>query len=281
MSHFIRTAPVLNALIVLTAFTALTACHKPPQKDAEKPLAPPPLSTAPLSFNKTTDDADVSLTFPETIRVLGPLHDRLYTEGQSELSAFVDKAHKDRAELVADGFPVPAYYSHVEWKITAQGSRLVSLFAVQDAFNGGAHPNSTFQALLWDKGRNDLIDPSALFIPGADLKPVDAYLCQQIETERSRRAHRPLSQRRSGFTCPKLSDSRLILIPATQGGKIGAIDALYQPYEVGAYSEGPYEIRVPQGQLKGLLNPEYAAEFAGEPVAATGLQFPAPDLASK
>ena len=56
--------------------------------------------------------------------------------------------------------------------------------------------------------------------------------------------------------------------------KAGAVDALFAPYEVGPYVEGPYEIRVPQSQLRSVLSPEYADQFAGDPVKDTALADP-------
>ncbi len=264
--------PVKMAALLCLALLSLGACHKKPKN--ERSPDKPPATVAPLGFAKTSDDAQVSLTLPEPIKLYPELHTRLYNDGQAKLSAFIEQAHKDRAEQSADGFPIPAYYQNINWKIAAQSTRLVSLYAEQEDFEGGAHPNSTFQTLLWDKSKNDLIATGHLFNTAADMKPVDAYLCHQIEAERSKRAGSPVSQSASGFTCPKLADSRLILIPSTLDGKVGAIDALFAPYDVGPYAEGPYEIRIPQSLLRDVIAPEFTDQFAGEPVKEAALQDP-------
>ncbi len=259
----------LAALAVL----ALSGCdHKPKSQTAEDgKLA---ATVAPLVFAKTDADAAVTLSLPEPIKLYPELHSRLYSEGEKQLTDFLADAHKDRAQQSADGIEVPAYSHTIAWKISAQTPRLVSVFAQEDDFRGGAHPNSTFQTVLWDKAKKQQIAVSALFAPGADMKAVDAYVCHQIEAERSKRLSEPTTQAGSGFSCPAFVQSRMILVPSTIKDRAGAIDVLFAPYEVGPYVEGPYEIRVPQNQLKGVLSPDYADQFAGDPVKDNAL----PDL---
>ncbi len=257
------------------ALLALAACHKKPAPPAASDK--PPATVAPLGFAKSDNDVQVTLTLPEPIKLYPELHTQLFNEGQATLTAFIDQAHKDRAENSADGIQEPGYYQSINWKIAAQSTRLVSLYAEEEQYEGGAHPTSNFQALLWDKARNDLIAPARLFANGADMKAVDAYVCRQIEAARSKRSGTPVSENGSGFDCPKFADSKLILIPSTVTGKIGAVDALYAPYEVGSYAEGPYEVRVPQSQLKAVLAPDFADQFDGDAVKDVALPDPDSD----
>ena len=250
----------------------LAGCHAKPKAPAASDK--PPATVAPLGFALPDKDVQVTLTLPEPIKLYPELHTRLYNEGKAALTAFVDQAHKDRAEASASGIDDPPYYHFINWKIAAQSTRLVSLYAEEEEYEGGAHPNSSFQALLWDKTKDDLIPPARLFANGADMASVDAYVCKQIEAERSKRAGEPVSEAQSGFECPKFADSKLILIPSTVSGKIGAVDALFAPYEVGPYAEGEYEVRVPQTLLKTVLASDYADQFDGDPVKDTAVPDP-------
>jgi hypothetical protein len=260
--------------LVLGALVMVTACQKKPaEQQARTPAAaaaPPP----PLIIANTGPDAQVSLTLPEGIKLYPELHTRLFHEAQTSLAAFMDQAHKDRAQNSADGIEEPPYYHSIVWKIAAQTPRLVSVYSEADDYQGGAHPNHTIETLLWDRNARAPIDSKRLFLSNADFKSIDDYLCRQIEAARSKRAGEPISQARSGFACPKFVDSRLVLIPSTASGKIGAIDALYAPYDVGPYAEGPYEIRVPQPQLGTVIAPEFADQFGGEPVPGQALSDP-------
>lgn len=263
----------LYAGLALGALVVVSACHKKPKNDqAAAPTAP--AAPAPLTIARSNPDAEVNLTLPDGIKPYPELHARLFREGQTALTAFMDQAHKDRARNSADGIEEPPYYHTIVWKIAAQTPRLVSVFSEEDDYQGGAHPNHTIQTLLWDKTAKTAIDTGRLFRSGADFRPIDAYLCHQVEAERSKRAGEPISQAGTGFACPKLAASRLVLIPATAGGKAGAIDALYAPYDVGPYAEGPYEIRIPQTLLGNVLAPEFADQFGGEAIRDRALRDP-------
>ncbi|MDV6332973.1 DUF3298 and DUF4163 domain-containing protein [Asticcacaulis sp. 201] len=260
--------------LALTALAGLTACHKKPKDEQPAASNAPPVVAAPLAFARADTDAQVTLTLPDPIKLYPDLHSRLYNEGQSALTAFMDQAHKDRAQNSADGIIEPGYSHSINWKISAQSPRFVSLYAEESIYQGGAHPNTTFQALLWDKTAHDLIPTAQLFAGGADLKPVNAYVCRQIEAARSKRAREPVTQAATGMPCPKLAESHLILVPSTLAGKIGAIDALYAPDDVAPYAEGPYEIRIPANQLQGLIAPDFADQFGGDPVKDVVLTDP-------
>ncbi len=269
-----RSLSFLAVSVAAVALT-LTGCSKPKGDAAGQTGAnATDAANVPLDFANTTNDAQVSLNLPKPILDFPELHERLYKDGETTLTAFVDQAHKDRAEQSADGFPVPAYYQKIEWKISAQSPRLLSVYAEDNKFDGGAHPNMVFRTLLWDKTKSALIPVAELFSPDADMAPVDTFVCHQIEAERSKRLGQPTTEAASGMTCPKFAESKLVLMPSTQAGKIGAIDALYAPYDVAPYAEGPYEVRVPQSQLKGVIAPQYADQFAGDAIAETAFADP-------
>jgi hypothetical protein len=248
--------------LVVLVLSGLAACDNKPRND--KAGSDKPLTVAPLGFAKADADAEVRLTLPEAIRSHPELHTQLYASGERKLKEFIAAAHAARTEQSAEGIEVPSYFHSINWKIAAHNPRLLSLYAEEEDFQGGAHPNSTFEALLWDKSAKELINTAKLFTTGADMTAADAYVCQQIEIERSKRTGEPTTQAASGFACPKLADSRLILIPSTVTGKFGAIDVLFAPYDVAPYAEGPYVIRIPQSVVRAQLNPEFADQFAGD-----------------
>lgn len=261
--------------LVALALLGMAGCDNKP-KTEKAASGDKPLTVAPLGFAKADADAEVRLTLPEAIRSHPELHTQLYTNGERKLKEFITSAHTARTGQAAEGIEAPTYFHSINWKIAAQNPRLLSLYAEEDDFQGGAHPNSTFEALLWDRSAKELINTARLFRTGADLSAANAYVCQQVEIERSKRTGEPTTQANSGFACPRLADSRLILIPSTVSGKFGAIDVLFAPYEVGPYAEGPYVIRIPQTVVSAQLNPEFADQFAGE---AAKEPPPAPEAA--
>lgn len=254
-------APKLISTLMATGLlvTGVVSCSKP--KDEA-----PATSTLPLSYSHGDENAEVSLTLPEDFRRFPALHETLYSESETELKAFVENATKTRADLKSEGFDSPPYFRTTVWHLSGESPQLASFYAEHMEFSGGAHGNMNFQTILWNKTDNQPLDSAALFVPNADFKAVDSYLCTQIEVERSRRNETPTRQNPSGFPCPKLLESRIILIPSTTPEKFGAVEALYAPYDVGPYAEGAYQIRIPQNLLREVIAPDYRANFAGEAV---------------
>ena len=57
------------------------------------------------------------------------------------------------------------------------------------------------------------------------------------------------------FPCPKWRESHFVLAPSTVPGKIGGLVFLFDPYAVGAYAEGEYEVTLPQALFTAVLAP--------------------------
>lgn len=236
----------------------LNACTKPkPKPKADKP----PATVAPLGYAMANTDASVTLTLPETIKIYPSLHTEIYSQGERDLRAFMLSAQKSHSELTQRGFAQPAFYKNIRWYIASQSTHLVSSYAEINTDEGGAHPNSEYQTILWDKKSKAPITNTEFFDPLVDITPLDAYLCITLESERTKRIGRRQNQ---GGNCPKIINGRIILIQSRLPDKLAAIDILYGPYEVGAYAEGPYFIRIPQNILKPFVNSIYRDDFEGE-----------------
>jgi hypothetical protein len=57
-----------------------------------------------------------------------------------------------------------------------------------------------------------------------------------------------------------------VLQASTEEGLFGGLTVLFSPYDVGPYAEGSYEITFTAEDLAGLLTPDWAPRFGGEPV---------------
>jgi hypothetical protein len=248
----------LAAIAVLAA--ALGGCNR---KAEPKPPAGPP---GPLSFERSTPDAKVKLTLEPQIGKHPGLRQKLYDDGVKELTSFVAQAQNDRAHVAAKGLPIPAYERQISWTITADTPHLLSAHESWFDYTGGAHPNHGSIALLWDVERDTPIPRSEMFLPSADQAKLDTALCAAI---RAAKAQRPgsaaISQDAGAWSCPKWSDSNFVFAPSTAPGKIGGLVFLYDPYVLGPYVEGDYQVSVPQSVFRDALAPAWADDFAGEP----------------
>lgn len=183
--------------------------------------------------------AEVS-AIPALADLLAQRRDAALTEQKADWDeALAEFAGEDCASCKARGFSKG-------WDVAADTPRFLSLKGEMSLYTGGAHPNSAFDALVWDREAGVGLDPVDLFTsPDALYRAVRAPYCDALLSQQKERRGEyftppedPLAQ------CPGLDD--LVLVPASNGGE--AIDELYllaAPYVAGAYAEGPYKVQVP------------------------------------
>jgi hypothetical protein len=253
-------------VIGLLAFVLLRPSGRPvkPASAASASVASTvPPQAVPFGFASNTAQADVSLKLPDLLANDPELHARLYAEGVKDLKGFVEGAAAAHAEDSTDTTP---YAKNVTWTAAADTSKLLSLRQEIFEFTGGAHPNTTLQALLWDKSLKRPLQPAGLFRPGADLSRLDAALCQGLAEQKKQRlgsAFTPAGG--DNWRCPNWADSAFVLTPSTVAGKAGGLTFLFSPCSEGACVEGPYEATVPLAAFQRELAPAYVDEFAGAP----------------
>lgn len=149
------------------------------------------------------------------------------------------------------------------WTSAGETPRLLSLQQQLSTFTGGAHPNTGYDALLWDRKLNREIAVGSLFGSAAALSTItrSAY-CKALDKERLKRREGMKMDVPDFNACPKYSD--LSIAPSDKNGN-GRFDRLLfvaSPYVAGPYSEGKYEIPVPvTKRLIAALKPEYRASF--------------------
>ena len=149
-----------------------------------------------------------------------------------------------------------------EWKVVANLPRFLSLSADMYFYSGGAHGNSGFDALVWDREAGAAIDPKAMFWSEAALQDaLGGAWCKALKAEKQERMGDDFSDD-GFFPCPPIADLTL-LVGSSNKQSFNRIGLIAAPYVAGSYAEGPYEITLPVTPvvLK-ALKPEYKAAFA-------------------
>lgn len=272
------TTPFRLALIAAAVAATLAGCNR--NKADEKAAAPvatagagavvtPAEAAAPMAFESKTPFAEVSLSLPIAIKAQPDLHARLYAAAVRDLREFSEGAQADRTEAGGDE-GIGTYNKSIEITPGAETGKLFSLIRTDSEFTGGAHPNSSFAAILWDKALKREVAAGDLLTKTGDLSALDAALCAAINVEKKKRDPQAQTVSLTGgdmWKCPRASTVPFVLSTGTQPGKAGGLVFLIGPYMVGPYAEGAYEVTVPQSAFRALLSPAYADEFAGEPKA--------------
>jgi hypothetical protein len=166
-----------------------------------------------------------------------------------------DMAHDHRLALsyVADSRRL-ARQNHIDfqphdysksWTIAGTSARLISLTADLGAFTGGAHPNSAYFGLTWDRA-SDRAVPVATLLGPALLRRLRARFCAALNAQRAENRGEPVRPDPADpfTTCPAFAE--LVLAPAdgNHNGRFERLDVLIAPYLAGAYVEGSYEVEV-------------------------------------
>ena len=268
----------LKALLLGAAVAAtLASCNRDKDK-AAPPAAPAPATAtvipaaagAPFAYKSETPWATVDLKLPEAVRGQPDLHARLYAESVKDLKAFIEGAQADRTEAGGDQ-GMPAYESMIVFDTPVETGKLFSLARSDYEFTGGAHGNTAYSGVMWDKAMKRAVEPAGLLRPGVALSALDNALCAALNVEKKKRDPQAaaLTLNTKGgadWSCPHAADTPLVLAPGSEPGKAGGLVFLVGPYQAGPYAEGSYQVAVPQAAIRSLLAPAYADEFAGTPV---------------
>lgn len=254
-----------RSALMLMAVLLMAGCENKAKLKAEftqadKAVAAPPVAT---HFALDTPDARTELTLPAQIDRYPELHAKLFNDGKQQLMDFTKTAAGDRARFALKGVKQASpYVRRVVWTITAVSPDIVSLRDAWFDDTGGVHPNHGSEVLLWDRIHNVPLLQSELFKPDLDTASLDDLLCQAVT--RAKQARLGPTDPRS-WSCPKWSDAKAVLVPSAQPYRVGGMMFLFDPYTIGAYAEGDYEVLIPLSQFQSALAPAWAKDFVGSP----------------
>lgn len=154
------------------------------------------------------------------------------------------------------------YESDTPWRVVADIPGWLSLSARRYSFSGGAHGNSVFRTLLWDKAAGRMRAPLDLFTsPAALSAAIRPAFCAALDRERAKR--------RQGT--PAIAEFDQCIDPVKEVVILGSaghvafdrIGILIAPYEAGPYAEGSYEVTLPvTPAILALVRPPFRRAFA-------------------
>jgi Protein of unknown function (DUF3298) len=185
-------------------------------------------------------------------------------------------AEKNRAEAEASRKEDPVMFRNGGWTFERKydtrsmvGGRYVSIVRSDYMNNGGAHPNSDVDTILWDATANKRISIRPFFAETADggptMKAMQAAVIASLRVEKKKRD----VEETADMDWYKSVEPKLLrigavtLAPSTEANKSSGLTFHYPPYAVGPYVEGEYVAFVPWTKLKPYLTPEGAAIFGG------------------
>ncbi len=232
-------------VIVLTA-VALTAAAGAPHKVVRKTAA------LDFSYNWSAEAAAIPV-----------LDMRMYKDAKAKLAEAQKNAAEDQSLARRQKRDFNQHFYSMDWTTTGQSSRLLSLKGENGSFEGGAHPNTSYDAMLWDRRANRSVSISSLLARPVDLASLThGVYCKRLDEERTKRREGEKLDLPEFNQCPKYSDLAIAPVDRNKNGRFDRIDFIASPYVAGPYVEGEYEILVPvTPKFIAALKPDYRDSF--------------------
>ncbi|MDJ0643513.1 MAG: DUF4163 domain-containing protein [Erythrobacter sp.] len=269
-------------LSLVVAVGALAACSSPQDignavgidsASAAKPVEEPAQETLdrrlaagakPREVAVENEQMKFAYSWPAEAVAIATLDAAMEAKAKTERDKFAAMTAEARADAEQYGYPYRAYDFSKSWDAAADTPRFLSLAAGTYAYTGGAHGNTWFDSMIWDRETETEMAQTDLFVSAAALEAAvrEAY-CTGLKSERAERLGADAGGGTEIFdSCPALEDLVLVL-QSTNGTTFDTLELLAAPYVAGSYVEGPYEVKVPVTQaVIAAAKSEYRGAFA-------------------
>jgi len=179
-----------------------------------------------------------------------------------EIQGFAAEEKKNARE---GGYDYHQVYISVGWSTVTDLPGWISLLAAIETYEGGAHPNHAFDAVLWDKQAGRARAVSDLFISKDALrKAIRADFCRELDKQREEKRMEKVTHATDDpfEVCIDPFESTVILGSSTRKA-FDRIGIEIAPYAAGPYVEGEYEVTLPvTAKILALVKPQYRKFFA-------------------
>jgi hypothetical protein len=230
-------------------------------------IGAPAATAKPFKFEQDSKALEFSYEWSAEAAAIPALNQRFQGDLQKALREARANAREDQQLARRQKRDFNAHDYSMKWTTAGQSPRLLSLQSDNGSFEGGAHPNETYGALLWDRSTNRAVSMASLFLRTGDFSALTrSVYCRRLDAERKKRrqgeppsdlgANDPFNQ------CPKYSDLAIAPLDRNRNGRFDTISFVASPYVAGPYVEGEYRISIPVTErLMAALRPEYRGSF--------------------
>ena len=243
--------------------TAQTAEAPVDEADDAKAPTDEPAARA-VSVDVENDLVTFHYGYPAEAAAIEALDRYLDAQRRQRFDELKADAAEWRDEAKAEGFPYNPYSLEENWAVVTNLPRFLSLSAEFYVFTGGAHGNTGFDALVWDRENRARIEPIAMFrSPAALADAIREPFCAGLDRERTKKRGAPVVRADDSFSdCIEPAEQTVILGSSDRRG-FNRVGFLIGPYAAGPYAEGSYEVTLPVTQaVIDAVKPAYRDAFA-------------------
>lgn len=231
-----------------------------------------PVFSAASATQTTVAFEDESLSFSVALPA-GPENDPVLTHLREDSESYLVKvkanARADFNRLKASGVKPYPWEVRAKWTYTARAGDIVSLVGESSEYNGGAHPMLMFDTYIGRSTGEQLKMDDMLIFKRSPSPAMIIAICEALKAAKTSKV-KSATIFDEPIVCAgpeanaKTDVAKIALAPSNQPDRFGGLYAYYEPYAVGAYSEGPYRLTVQQEIFAEDLKPEFRKLFAGE-----------------
>ncbi|HUP67970.1 MAG TPA: DUF4163 domain-containing protein [Sphingomicrobium sp.] len=195
---------------------------------------------------RTSAALEFTYEWPAEAAAIPALDLRFYKQAKHALTEAQNSAREDQKLAKEQKRDFNGHYYSMAWSTAGKTLRLLSLQSEFGTFEGGAHPNRSYGALLWDQALGREIALSDQFIRPASFAALTrpAY-CKGLDKERSKRREGERLDLPEFNACPRYSELAIAPVDRDQDGRFDTIRFVASPYVAGPYVEGEYENELP------------------------------------
>lgn len=216
--------------------------------------------------------ADQTISFSAAIPP-GPADDPVLTYLRTDAETYFRKlkanAITDAADRKQNGAPAMPWELKIDWKYTAKASGIVSLVGTAYEFTGGAHGMTFTDTYIARADTGEQLSLESMLNPGLSPSPaITIAVCEALKAEKIKRMgsatiyDEPIVCAGTN-TNIKIEEARFALAPSSEPDRFGGLLVYYEPYAVGAYAEGSYELAIPQEVFAEDMRKEFQSMFSG------------------
>lgn len=235
----------------------------PSAVDPEEPQSPN--EQANLSVDSAGDALVFTARFPQAPH-LNAVASGLAAETQS----YYERVQRE-AQAAAGSGDETQWELNITWRPIASAGGYVSLLGRSSEYRGGAHPIELIDTRLMAIEQGEDVDLSTFLASGWSTPAVTIAICEALKAKKIEKIGEPTIMGEP-IVCAgpqnnlSTKEAKVAFAASTENDKFGGMHVFYQPYLVGAYSEGSYELLIPYEVFAEDLTKEHQNLFAGSPL---------------
>jgi Deacetylase PdaC len=218
----------------------------------------------PRKVSEKTRSYEFAYEYPAAVAAIPALSRQLDRDLAKSRASLARDAREGAKDAKSGDIPFMRYSFEQKWQVVTQTPGWLSLSGTQWSFTGGAHGNTGYVSLLWNKARaRKVAFTSMLTSPAAFNAVVQPAFCKALDAQRSARRGEQVERSADWPNDCIAPLEQTVILGSADHRRFTRIGFLVAPYAAGSYAEGVYEVTLPVTKaILATIKPAYRGAFA-------------------